>query len=127
VDKTKPGHRKILVFFLVNPQMADSVPSTSNVPPQQKSWGLHAVHTGSPDRSLLSKLPVEVRNMIVDAEGSQMSLEEAKKYRLELMNERTVFVEQNDEEYFRIEFNMCEQCVILVRPRPLQMLFLSSS
>src|SRR3984957_8553925 len=37
VDKTKPGHRKILVFFLVNPQVVDSVPSTLNVPPQQKA------------------------------------------------------------------------------------------
>ncbi|KAG8424818.1 hypothetical protein J3458_001579 [Metarhizium acridum] len=35
-DPTKPGHRKILALFLVDP--AIPVISTANVPPQQKHW-----------------------------------------------------------------------------------------
>lgn len=36
VDKTKPGFRKILVFFLVDPN--HRIPSTTDVPPQQAHW-----------------------------------------------------------------------------------------
>lgn len=36
VDKTKPGQRDILVFFLVDPTRR--ITSTSSVPPQQASW-----------------------------------------------------------------------------------------
>jgi len=35
-DPTKPGHRKILALFLVDPNIR--IISTANVPPQQKSW-----------------------------------------------------------------------------------------
>lgn len=35
-DPTKPGHRKILALFLVDPHM--KIISTENVPPQQHSW-----------------------------------------------------------------------------------------
>ena len=55
--------------------------------------------------------------MIVDAEGSQMSLEEAKKYRLEFEDERAAFVELNDEEYFQINFNRIESQTILSETR----------
>lgn len=36
VDKSKPGNRKILVFFLIDPTAR--ILSTRNVPPQQLSW-----------------------------------------------------------------------------------------
>ncbi len=36
-DNTKPGIRKILVFFLVDPNAVD-VPTTADVPPQQRAW-----------------------------------------------------------------------------------------
>ena len=35
-DPTKPGHRKILALFLVDPHI--KIISTGNVPPQQHSW-----------------------------------------------------------------------------------------
>ena len=35
-DPTKPGHRKILVFFLVDPHF--TIPSASVVAPQQAPW-----------------------------------------------------------------------------------------
>lgn len=36
IDKSKPGKRKILVFFLIDPNAR--ILSTRNVPPQQMSW-----------------------------------------------------------------------------------------
>lgn len=38
-DKTKPGFRKILVFFLIDP--TTRITSTRNVPPQQMTWFEH--------------------------------------------------------------------------------------
>jgi hypothetical protein len=35
-DATKPGHRKILALFLVDPGIR--IISTANVPPQQRDW-----------------------------------------------------------------------------------------
>lgn len=35
-DRSKPGHRKILAFFLVDPNMR--IISTANVPPQREDW-----------------------------------------------------------------------------------------
>ncbi|KAJ1564342.1 hypothetical protein HK096_008449, partial [Nowakowskiella sp. JEL0078] len=36
LDKTQPGHRKILAFFLVHPKV--TITSTKHIPPQQKDW-----------------------------------------------------------------------------------------
>ena len=83
VDRTKPGHRRVLVLWLVDPHYR--IASTANVPPQQPDWC------------------VEPSAEVV---AGQMSLEEAKAYRLELMKERTVLattVENNFESY-----NLCE-------------------
>ncbi|KAI0822387.1 hypothetical protein BC628DRAFT_1417781 [Trametes gibbosa] len=41
IDRTKPGHRKILAFFLVDPTI--TILSTTRVPPQQAEWYEDAV------------------------------------------------------------------------------------
>ncbi|KAF9779818.1 hypothetical protein BJ322DRAFT_1167008 [Thelephora terrestris] len=102
-DPTKPGHRKILVFFLVDP--TQTIPSATNVPPQQREWVTEAMHSAD-GNSALAKLPVEVLTMISEANDGTMTRSEAEKYREELMAERTVFVEANDQDYFGFEFNM---------------------
>lgn len=56
-DKSKPGHRKILVFFLSDP--AQSVLSTSEIPPQQAEWWQQEVLTQQ--GTVLSAMPAEVR------------------------------------------------------------------
>jgi hypothetical protein len=105
-DPSKPGHRKILVFFLVDPSISP-IPSTSIIPPQQKEWAAGELWKLAPDAGL-NKLPVELIE-IIGKEVDLMSREEAEKYRLELMEERTVFVADHDAKFFSIEFNMCEQ------------------
>ncbi|KAI0730146.1 hypothetical protein C8Q72DRAFT_824289 [Fomitopsis betulina] len=56
---------------------------------------------------LWERLPVELRDIIWGHVGG-MTEEEAEEYRLELMEERTAFVEVVDGQRFGTEFNMCE-------------------
>ncbi|MGC4979432.1 DUF4246 domain-containing protein [Streptomyces sp. DT193] len=76
-DHTRPGHRKILAFFLVDP--SEEITSTSDVPPQQP-W----------------------------SDTSTMTLEEAKGYREQLMQERKFFVDEHNEQLYEREFSLCE-------------------
>ncbi|MER5932070.1 DUF4246 domain-containing protein [Streptomyces sp. NPDC002054] len=77
VDPTRPGHRKILAFFLVDP--AEKIVSTSDVPPQQPSF-----------------------------DTSTMTLEQAKDFREQLMQERKFFVDEHNEQLYEREFSLCE-------------------
>lgn len=76
-DPTRPGYRKILAFFLVDP--AEKIVSTSDVPPQQP-W----------------------------SETSTMTLDQAKAYREQLMQERKFFVAEHNEQLYEREFSLCE-------------------
>ncbi|MET9497828.1 DUF4246 domain-containing protein [Streptomyces sp. NPDC006552] len=76
-DPARPGHRKILAFFLVDP--GRTIVSTSDVPPQQP-W----------------------------ADTSTMTLDEARRYREQLMQERKFFVDEHNEQLYEREFSLCE-------------------
>ncbi|WP_181786009.1 DUF4246 domain-containing protein [Streptomyces phytophilus] len=76
-DPARPGHRKILVFFLVDP--SENIVSTSDVPPQQPWSGT-----------------------------STMTLEQARNYREQLMQERKFFVNEHNEQLYEREFSLCE-------------------
>ncbi|MEU2391348.1 DUF4246 domain-containing protein [Streptomyces sp. NPDC007369] len=76
-DHTRPGHRKILAFFLVDP--STTIVSTSDVPPQQP-WSATAT----------------------------MTLEQAKEYREQLMQERKFFVAEHNDQLYEREFSLCE-------------------
>ncbi|MBD0837252.1 DUF4246 domain-containing protein [Streptomyces sp. TRM68416] len=76
-DDTRPGYRKILAFFLVDP--SETIVSTSDVPPQQP-W----------------------------SDTTTMTLNQAKKYREELMQERKFFVDEHNEQLYEREFSLCE-------------------
>ncbi|KAL3467016.1 hypothetical protein BJX64DRAFT_284164 [Aspergillus heterothallicus] len=86
VDRNKPGHRKILALFLVDPNI--TVISTANVPVQRADWWENAD----------------------DGNGTTelMSMEDAKHYRDELMDERKAFVGEQDEAFQSLRFNLCE-------------------
>jgi Protein of unknown function (DUF4246) len=98
IDKTKPGHRRFLVLWLVDPHYR--VMSTANVPPQQHEWWTNEIY------KLGWKLPPELTKMVTDNSDSLMRMDEAKEHRLKLMDERVKFVsavEGNFEEYFLCE------------------------
>ena len=75
-DPSRPGHRKILAFFLVDPSV--TIVSTSDVPPQQP-WSA----------------------------TSTMTLEQAREFRRQLMQERKFFVNEHNEEIYEREFSLC--------------------
>lgn len=85
-DRTKPGHRKILALFLVDPHRR--VISSANVPPQREDW--------REDQSD-SKM-----------NGSSMTMDEAKEHRLALMEERSFRMKDNNREFENGSFFLCE-------------------
>ena len=87
------------MFFLVDPYIR--IPSASDVAPQQASWFYRAV-TGT---VLWDRLPAELQDDIMNY-TVLMTEEEAKAYRLELMQERTAFVDVVNQQRFGAEFNM---------------------
>ncbi|KAG4067751.1 hypothetical protein HA402_005523 [Bradysia odoriphaga] len=90
-DSTRDGHRKFLVFFLVDPSV--KILSTSRVPPQQKAWFKNEI-----DKQRIP-FPTAPLHRIIDFMEWPMALKEAKRHRDELVNERIAFAEGSFEEY----------------------------
>lgn len=85
-DPSKPGHRKILALFLVDPHRR--IISSANVPPQRDNW-------------LRESMKGEIGNKL-------MSLDEAKDVRLELMAERSLKSVEMNQKFEVGAFNLCE-------------------
>ena len=102
-DPTKPGIRKIFVAFLVDP--THTIPSATVVAPQQRELIREAM-LATDTLSRLGKLPTELIDIISGGNDGTMSRAEAEQYRLDLMSERTVFVQDSDSDDFGHEFNM---------------------
>ncbi|PVU95534.1 hypothetical protein BB559_002696, partial [Furculomyces boomerangus] len=102
-DKTKPGYRKILCFFLINPNKR--IYSTAHIPPQQLSWFEIELMK---NKNKLSELPGLITDEISKTLDWPISLEETKKHREELMEERKFYVEKENEEIFERPFSLCE-------------------
>ncbi|KAI8810832.1 hypothetical protein BJ742DRAFT_675467 [Cladochytrium replicatum] len=115
-DKTKPGHRKILVFFLVNPNLR--VSSTADIPPQQMDWywrEVEAIRDGKKGRSMLERLPAEVLQLVrkileamPQSERKVFTTHEAIKIRKKLMAERKYERDEITQEVFERAVNLCE-------------------
>ncbi|KAF5383274.1 hypothetical protein D9615_005045 [Tricholomella constricta] len=109
-DPTKPGHRKIVALFLVDPGIR--VVSTANVPCQQKEWWSEKVVAAggkTPRGNAIAELPLELRNHIFgDVDEFPIGLGEAKEVRLQLMEERKNFVVENGEAFAQHQFSLCE-------------------
>lgn len=96
-DKSRPGHRKILAMFLVEPHIR--VLSTSVVPPQRKDWWAREIRKVSP----LSRLPIEIFELIIESvDGFPMSWEQALATRKALMSERSWIVEGYDDQMKKV-------------------------
>jgi hypothetical protein len=102
-DPTKPGHRKLLALFLVDPNI--TVPSTANILPQQLDWwAQHINQTGA-----LKKLPQGIRDRVYkEVRGFPVTMEQAKVVREELMEERKAQLKRAEEDREKNCFNFCE-------------------
>ncbi|KAK6503259.1 hypothetical protein TWF481_008288 [Arthrobotrys musiformis] len=106
VDPTKPGYRKILVFFLCDPEAPENeIPSTRMVAPQQPVFRKDFEDTLRGGQ--LGTLPEEVFSMVMESLPPPVSLDEAKAYREDLMDERRAFNKNNDLVRGR-EYSLCE-------------------
>jgi len=107
-DPTKPGHRKILALFLVDPGIR--IISTANVPPQQKSWWADVVPNDAvKDGGMSAALSTELKDQIFSGvDDFPISIEEAKKLRLKLMEERSVYQVKQNEAFTNVGFSLCE-------------------
>ncbi|GAB9477062.1 hypothetical protein Gpo141_00014121, partial [Globisporangium polare] len=98
-DPSKPGVRKILAFFLVHPDK--TIPSTAVIPPQQQEW-IEAAEVPLLKRmKLVESVESEIREFL---SSNEMSLEDARKYREQLMEcrSRSAKYEDNDLEEFSL-------------------------
>ena len=102
-DPTKPGVRKIFVAFLVDPTY--TIPSATTVAPQQREIIREAM-LAADSSSWLGRLPAELIDIVSSENDGPMTRAEAEAYRLELMAERTAFVEASDSNYFGQEFDL---------------------
>ena len=87
-DRSKAGHRKILALFLVDPHVR--ITSSANVPPQREDWWPETQERPKGDMVGL------------------MTMEEAKAYRVELMEERGLKSEENNVAFQMGNFGLCE-------------------
>ncbi|KAF9519029.1 hypothetical protein BS47DRAFT_1388453 [Hydnum rufescens UP504] len=100
---TRPGHRKILALFLVDPNIR--IISTANVPCQQKDWWTTEIQRAG----VLAKLPFELQDQVFnEVKGFPISLKEAKEQRLELMEERKSFAFAHERGFEDSYFSLCE-------------------
>ena len=122
MDPTKPGHRKILALFLVDPNIR--VISTAHVPCQRKDWWIEAtldskentdvdsprVSSQTPSHAgLLDRLPREIQDLIFnEVDEFPMSMEDAKTFRLHLMEERQKFTINHGQQLEEFSFSLCE-------------------
>ncbi|KAG7099591.1 hypothetical protein E1B28_001421 [Marasmius oreades] len=104
-DPTKPGYRKILALFLIDPYRR--IISTTNVPPQQSEWWGEVI--GEDASTRVGQLPPELREHVIKmVEDWPISLEEAKRIRLDLMDQRRAFVSNVNQGYEEEGFSFCE-------------------
>ncbi|KAJ6263499.1 hypothetical protein Dda_2063 [Drechslerella dactyloides] len=90
-DPTKPGYRKILVFFLCDPSESHDIPTTRTVLPQQpehRDEFIQALREGR-----MGKMPEDVFRLILEEVPPVITREEAEKYRRVLMKERSSYMQ----------------------------------
>lgn len=92
-DKSKPGHVKLLILHLIDPQRR--MMSTSMVPPQQRDWWAEEVRRNN---ARFWRLPREIWDRIVESvEDYPVGLEEAEATRQEFMAERAEYQRKHTE------------------------------
>ncbi|PTB75248.1 hypothetical protein M440DRAFT_1439803 [Trichoderma longibrachiatum ATCC 18648] len=94
-DATKPGHRRFLALWLVDPH--ERIVSTANVPPQQMDWWAESLPDMKREDGEKEAVP-----------ESLMTVEEAREHRLRLMHERSRYEVEAERTVSSVSYNFCE-------------------
>lgn len=105
VEKSKPGYRKVLALFLVDPERRRV--STRVVPPQQREWRTADIAANRALKDGLGKLAPEIVDRIGSMAGGLVTRQEAEEYRLEMIKERKAYDEENNSKWVLAPFDMC--------------------
>ncbi|KAJ2235781.1 hypothetical protein IWW45_002313 [Coemansia sp. RSA 485] len=97
-DPTKPGYRKMLTFYLVDPSI--KIPSTKFVPPQQKSWWADKVLKTKP----FNAMPLIIQEYILGNVDFPISHKKALQLRRQTNEERIARNKHATNAYFEQEF-----------------------
>ncbi|TPX16400.1 uncharacterized protein E0L32_004049 [Thyridium curvatum] len=101
-DPKRPGHRKILAMFLIDPYRR--VLSTANVPPQRRDWWAPQVRSVP----AFARLPLEIFEHIMSFVEFPLSWEWAVETREALMDERSAMTGKVEEEMNENAISFCE-------------------
>ena len=81
-DSSKPGHRKILALFLVDPH--ESIISTANIPCQQKEWWDELVQGIGPLGGVPKEINQQILRVILSSHSPSLSCQT--EYLMKLMS-----------------------------------------
>ncbi|KAF7593569.1 hypothetical protein BBP40_011189 [Aspergillus hancockii] len=99
-DRSKTGHRKILALFLVDPNIR--ILSSANILPQQEDWWKDYQQQSQ-------HLPAGMKYLLNESPGIQtFTMDEAKAFRLELMEERKATRVEANGVFKTGQFSLCE-------------------
>lgn len=104
-NPTKPGHRKMVALFLVDPNI--KIISTAHVPCQRQDWW-QEWKDNPPKWLKASGAPAESPSLIPENVDFPISLKEAGELRLELMEERKEFVITQNDSLLDETISLCE-------------------
>jgi Protein of unknown function (DUF4246) len=108
-DASKPGHRKILAMFLVDPNKP--ILSTANVPPQRRDWWAEKLRNDG----VLPELPDELFDHVVAVVPDfPISWAQAVEIRENLMAERGALNDSFDEYVFSVSDSAPEEIILSV-------------
>ncbi|KAG5222361.1 DUF4246 family protein [Salix suchowensis] len=112
-DPKKPGRLTCVSFWLIDPDISSNgllsseighhkaVPSTADVPPQQKEWVAETL-----DEVIDRQVPMEVVERILESTEGLLDAAEANRVRQEILDEREEFRKLNDMNYFCVPFDV---------------------
>ncbi|KAL3670205.1 hypothetical protein V7S43_004518 [Phytophthora oleae] len=102
-DPSKPGVRKILAFFLVDPE--NLVPSTAVIPPQQEEWITPALKGLIQELQFPDVVEMKIQSML----PGKMPFHAAEHHRLQLMEERAAAQDSSEDAFGNSRyFSLCE-------------------
>ena len=103
-DRSRPGYRKILAMFLVDPHRP--ILSSAHVPSQRRDWWADEVRGGGG----LSALPTEIFDLTMDMiDNFPISWEQAVEIRARLMEERRGFTKKLNQVLSQVSYFVFEK------------------